>query len=130
MVLGMLEINLGSVCASVPVFWPVLTAQIGKIFVTQEVTITRTYRSSPTNGRRDDEVELRGHSSATAECDVDGCTRLHSRGDSSDSSESQLEKGEKRSHYQDRYIIGQVDPLSMNYDYIVESEVTSVALKR
>ncbi|KAH7040606.1 uncharacterized protein B0I36DRAFT_311080 [Microdochium trichocladiopsis] len=46
MVLGILEVNLGSVCASVPIFWPVLTAQIGRVFVTHEISITHTNRNS------------------------------------------------------------------------------------
>lgn len=46
MVLAMLEVNLSSICASVPVFWPVLTAQIGRVFVTREVSVTRSIRDS------------------------------------------------------------------------------------
>jgi hypothetical protein len=43
-VLASLEIDLASIVASVPVFWPMLTQNWGKIFVTQEVHVTRHHR--------------------------------------------------------------------------------------
>ncbi|OTA99593.1 hypothetical protein M426DRAFT_44834, partial [Hypoxylon sp. CI-4A] len=44
-VLAVLEVDAASICASVPVFWPVLRdLNWGKIFVTQEVNITRETR--------------------------------------------------------------------------------------
>lgn len=42
--LASLEIDLASIVASIPVFWPVLTQNWGKIFVTQEVHVTRHHR--------------------------------------------------------------------------------------
>ncbi len=36
LVLAALEINVASVCASVPVFWPMLEKHFGKIFITHE----------------------------------------------------------------------------------------------
>ncbi len=37
--LAVLEVDCASICASVPVFWPVLSRQLGKIFVTKEIEI-------------------------------------------------------------------------------------------
>jgi hypothetical protein len=39
--LACLEADLASVCAALPVFWPVLTTTWGRIFVTTEVSVTR-----------------------------------------------------------------------------------------
>lgn len=38
--LATIEINLATVCAALPIFWPVLTEQWGRIMVTYEVKIT------------------------------------------------------------------------------------------
>ncbi|KAK8043221.1 hypothetical protein PG994_013704 [Apiospora phragmitis] len=37
--LGVLEINAASICASVPIFWPVVAPYLGSIFVTHEVSV-------------------------------------------------------------------------------------------
>lgn len=37
--LGVLEINAASVCASVPIFWPMVAPYLGTIFVTREVSV-------------------------------------------------------------------------------------------
>ncbi len=42
--LAVLEVDCASICASVPVFWPVLRRQIGNIFVTKEIQITHEDR--------------------------------------------------------------------------------------
>lgn len=39
--LACLEVDLASVCAALPIFWPVLTTAWGRIFVTTEVSVTR-----------------------------------------------------------------------------------------
>lgn len=41
MVLAALEVSLATVCASLPVFWPVMKFNWGTIFVTYEVSVTR-----------------------------------------------------------------------------------------
>lgn len=97
-VLGMMEVNAASVCACVPVFWPVLTARIDQIFVTQEVKITRERRFS---GDGDDEIELH-----------DGENSMHSRAGSV-TSQSQMHLTKKTAHYMDDYVMEQVDPLRM-----------------
>lgn len=40
-VLAALEVSLATVCASLPVFWPVMKFNWGTIFVTYEVSVTR-----------------------------------------------------------------------------------------
>ncbi|RWA10581.1 hypothetical protein EKO27_g4540 [Xylaria grammica] len=43
-VFAALEVDLASIVASIPVFWPMLTQSWGNIFVTQEVHVTRHHR--------------------------------------------------------------------------------------
>ncbi|KAH7029558.1 uncharacterized protein B0I36DRAFT_432308 [Microdochium trichocladiopsis] len=65
--LGIIEVNLAIICASIPVFWPTLSkALMGTIFVTQEVKITRHMRYS-TDAERDDEIELQRSKSGGTE---------------------------------------------------------------
>lgn len=45
-VLSALEVNISTLCASLPVFWPVLKDRIGMILVTHEVKITRETRDT------------------------------------------------------------------------------------
>jgi len=44
MVLSALEVDIASICASIPVFWPVIRDQVLTIFVTREVKVTSTSR--------------------------------------------------------------------------------------
>ncbi|KAF6827198.1 hypothetical protein CMUS01_09113 [Colletotrichum musicola] len=55
MLLSILEIDVAAICASLPVFWPVLSSGIGGIFVTHEVKVEVT-----TEARDDDDLELGG----------------------------------------------------------------------
>ncbi len=57
--LAVLEVTLASICASVPIFWPVLTQQVIRIFVTKEVEITHNDRLSMAGS----EIELTVRSS-------------------------------------------------------------------
>lgn len=41
-----LEINVASICASVPIFWPIFRPYLGAIFVTREYSVTREERKS------------------------------------------------------------------------------------
>ncbi|KAK2049735.1 hypothetical protein LZ31DRAFT_286401 [Colletotrichum somersetense] len=43
-VLAAVEVNLATICASLPVFWPTLQKSIGQIFITKEVEITSEIR--------------------------------------------------------------------------------------
>lgn len=113
---------MATICASVPVFWPVLTSKLDQIFVTQEIKIERAHRFSTI----DDEYELQRGASGDLEYGV------HSR----DTSQSSLHDGDskayqsksKDTHYKDRYIRAQVDPLSDRGR--VESEITAQPLAR
>ncbi|KAI0136766.1 hypothetical protein BJ170DRAFT_710803 [Xylariales sp. AK1849] len=98
-ILGMIEINAASICACVPVFWPVLTARIDHIFVTQEIKITRERRFS---AEGDDEIEL--HDNKTGS--------LHSQsGSITSQSQMHLTKSGKEGHYMDDYSMEHVNPL-------------------
>ena len=44
MLLALLEIDLASICASVPIFWPALEARLNRIIVTREVLVVRADR--------------------------------------------------------------------------------------
>ena len=46
----MTEINLASICACLPVFWPVFTTKLESIQVTHEVEVTREERRSYLRG--------------------------------------------------------------------------------
>lgn len=101
--LAALETNAASICASVPIFWPVFTSSWGGIFVTQEVKITHETRYLDEEDR-----DSLTHSGS-----------MHSR----NGSESQVcimdgtgdgRKGNK--HYRDSYILRQVDPLRSKDD--------------
>ena len=56
--LATLEVSLASICASVPIFWPILSERIGSIFVTKEIDIVREDRFSRLESRSGSEVEL------------------------------------------------------------------------
>ncbi|KAH7033035.1 uncharacterized protein B0I36DRAFT_104209 [Microdochium trichocladiopsis] len=45
-VLAVVEVDMASMCASIPVFWPILQDSWGKIFVTQEVEVVHESRIS------------------------------------------------------------------------------------
>lgn len=49
LILSALEIDFAIICASIPIFWPVIVSALPQIFVTQEVRVTHQYRSSETN---------------------------------------------------------------------------------
>ncbi|KAK4243167.1 hypothetical protein C7999DRAFT_18444, partial [Corynascus novoguineensis] len=59
--LASLEVHLAAVCAALPVFWPVVTKTLDRIFVTTEVSITREFGRLHPKGNR--EVELHSTSS-------------------------------------------------------------------
>ncbi|KAI1077736.1 hypothetical protein F5B20DRAFT_582846 [Whalleya microplaca] len=126
LILGMLEVNIASICASVPIFWPSLTARLDQIFITREIEITSTHRYS--TGSCDDEIEL--HRSVS-EIDDKRLKTLHSRAES-ESSQSRLAAiglPMTQAHYADQFIVGQVDPFNKAL-FTVESEIVSSGVKR
>lgn len=107
-ILAVLEVDSASICASVPVFWPVLSKQLGKIFVTREFAVTREDRldyetiNSPRTIRSNfgSEVELQSEKGTAA---------------------SRLGKpGAKDGHYDDAFIMSQVNPLAKTSHAAVE----------
>lgn len=115
--LATLEVDVATICASVPVFWPVISSRIDKIFVTQEIKIERVHRFSTI----EDDYELQ----RTSE---EGGFATRSRGTSESSLQPAGSKGPqvatiKDEHYKDRYIMAQVDPLCDTGR--VESQITS-----
>ncbi len=59
--LAALEVDMASICASVPIFWPVIEQQFGKIFITQEVKITSEERWQTTFTDNQSLTELTPH---------------------------------------------------------------------
>ncbi|KAI1275874.1 hypothetical protein F5Y07DRAFT_368243 [Xylaria sp. FL0933] len=131
-VLAALEIDLASIVASIPVFWPMITHSWGKIFVTQEVHVTRHHR------RLSGDFELPHFSPSrrtSRRCDSDGSLKLvimdtegaesgsgpdhdhhhhHYRRDSSSNSRTRLPAPERLQMAYDRndpYVRGRVYPL-------------------
>lgn len=96
--LAALEVLAASICASVPIFWPVVTNSWGKIFVTKEIQVT-------SESRFGDEV------------DTDVLTgRQHSRS-GSDGNLSRSDR-DKTGYYRDSYILRQVDPLRKSVERV------------
>ncbi|KAI1800222.1 hypothetical protein F4811DRAFT_47641 [Daldinia bambusicola] len=92
-ILTVLEVDAASVCASVPIFWPVLRDMSwGKIFVTQEINITRETRY----------------------VDNDEDRLTHGTTNSISGSEMDLGYGKgwrsQETHYHDSYVLSQVNP--------------------
>ncbi|KAK8074301.1 hypothetical protein PG994_005200 [Apiospora phragmitis] len=132
--LATLEVNFASICASIPVFWPVLTARLDKVFVTREIKVERIHRFETVDedldglggdGKYGDGVELQqSHRtrSNTSTGGGGGGGGPHSRA----TSESSLNRsrsggggpyygggsGNSNMHYRDEYVAAQVDPLS------------------
>ncbi len=65
--LMVLEINVASICASVPIFWPVLRPYIGAILVTREFSVKHEVRENhaittiSSQGKTNSETELNAH---------------------------------------------------------------------
>ncbi|KAI0534423.1 hypothetical protein GGR58DRAFT_60736 [Xylaria digitata] len=115
-VLAALEVDLASIVASIPVFWPMLTQNWGDIFVTQEVHVTRHHRRLSGG----DQFELPNFSpsrrSSRNPRDSDGSLKLvimdtdgvsHTR-NSSQASNRQPQRAYDRN---DPYVRGRVYPL-------------------
>ncbi|KAI1258945.1 hypothetical protein F5Y18DRAFT_320753 [Xylariaceae sp. FL1019] len=96
LLLAVAEIVAAAICASIPIFWPVLTMHWGRIFVTKEINIT--------------------HEARFTDDDEDGLTRgtSHSRSASDQISDgfNSMSKT-KAAYYKDSYVLTQVDPLRL-----------------
>ncbi|ORY60675.1 uncharacterized protein BCR38DRAFT_467728 [Pseudomassariella vexata] len=119
--LAVLETDVAGICASIPVFWPVLTAELDRIFVTQEIKIERAHRFS--NMGDAEEYELQRGTTAELQHTE---RSLHSRTTSEESLNQNPDSKQarvKESHYMDEYVAAQVDPLNVTHG--VESHITS-----
>jgi hypothetical protein len=114
--LSCLEIDLAIMCASMPIFWPVLEQSFSQIFVTSEVRISTENRHIEEAGRG---YELDGRTGSL-------------KSESGNSRES-LTRGaanvtvDPYAHYKDRYILARVHPFENdNHPGVgVETEVAS-----
>ncbi|KAK6865894.1 hypothetical protein PG995_002422 [Apiospora arundinis] len=118
MLLAVLEVDAAAVCASVPIFWPVLSNKLGGIFVTQEIEIRRETRFF----QMDDE-ESGGGGAVMMTQGHDGIShsrqQSHSRqlSHSRTGSEVELKRHESDSKqppsYQGSYSMKSMDPLAL-----------------
>ncbi|KAI1800229.1 hypothetical protein F4811DRAFT_540126 [Daldinia bambusicola] len=129
-VLGVVEVNVASICASVPIFWPSLKARLDEIFVTREVTITLNRRSSRFSSDVGNAIQLQRTASEDRENTWNRCPS-RAGSESSQSRLAELAPVEKRKqHYMDDFIMNQVDPLRKKSGFVVESEIMSDNLNR
>jgi hypothetical protein len=108
--LALLEVDAASMCASVPVFWPILTAKLDAIFVTREVKIERSDRYSTMFDDMRDAADRSSHGSKKSVSTL-----------TSEESMPGLSEGQD-AHYMDEFVASQVDPFSRKFG--VEAEVT------
>lgn len=109
---------MASICACTPFFWPIITAQLNKIFVMYEFTVSSESRY------RDDEVALASTQSWPAA--TKATTKEEVRSLDSRSSGNELSKKQNTSHYKDDYVQHQVNPFAEGFqtDTVVESGAT------
>ena len=125
-VLAAIEVVLASICASVPVFWPMITQSLNKIFVTQEVHVVHQHRRlSGEDGERDD-FELRVSESG------ESTRHMHSRKISESSLNLVRAKHSQapliqppNAHYNDKYVVSRVAPLGLRNEAGSEAEIRS-----
>ncbi|KEY67556.1 hypothetical protein S7711_10015 [Stachybotrys chartarum IBT 7711] len=107
-ILGMLEVNLGCISASVPVFWPVLKGRLDAIFVTREIKISVTERSEDIDRQRPE--SLYSNNGSERALRLWGFPPVGpSTGD----------------HYKDSFVLEQVDPLRQKTMVAVDARVTT-----
>lgn len=99
-ILSCLEIDLAIICASMPVFWPVLEAKISQIFVIREVRVSIERRMEEERGL---EYELQHGRSIK---------RFRSSSGNSEEALTTENTSDLDKHYNDQYVVAQVDPLA------------------
>lgn len=57
MIFASLEVDFAIICASIPIFWPIIVDSLPQIFVTQEVRVTHHQRL-PDSGNMEYELEM------------------------------------------------------------------------
>jgi hypothetical protein len=112
------EVCVASICACTPFFWPIITAQLNKIFVMYEFKVSSESRY------RDDEVELASTQSWPAATKT--TTKEEVRSLDSRSSGNELGKIQNTSHYKDDYVQTQVNPFAEEFqtDTVIETGTT------
>jgi hypothetical protein len=105
--LSCLEINLAIICASMPVFWPVLEKSVSAIFVTHEVHVTEHRRLDDDDaycGTEDNYELVQSRSlgrAGSTKSDGAGSTRSLQRETTRD----------QAGYYKDAYVAAQVAPM-------------------
>lgn len=129
--LALMEVDCAAVCGSVPIFWPQLSKHIGNIIVIREVRVTSESRDR--EGDRGNPPHLVGDEdedgSAFAVRMMAGAAQRDKRQDGGEDEERMMYRSrqessstmemeeievildKRRKHYQDEYIMNQVDPL-------------------
>lgn len=107
--LSCIEIDLAIMCASMPIFWPILEKSISAIFITREIHVTEH--------RRIDEHGLAFELEHTTRLKGDGEGREGSIKSDSGHSRESLTRGQSTAaeldvHYKDQYVVAQVDPFA------------------
>jgi hypothetical protein len=111
--LALFEVDAAAICGSVPIFWPQIRkhwSSLNHIMVVREVRVTSESRESENDLDENDNDEAKLTRSGRSS----GRTRRgssNSRGSVMESEMDEIDVGKKtRQHYEDTYIIGQVDP--------------------
>ncbi|KAI0205534.1 hypothetical protein F4808DRAFT_237262 [Astrocystis sublimbata] len=127
-VLAALEVELASIVASVPVFWPMLTQSLGAIFVTHEVQVTHHHRRL---SGEEHQFELHAPSTRSSRTrrGSDGSLKLvimETEGTSRASSPTHgLDKSAQTYDKKDPYVRGRVYPLANDGMGTNETQVVS-----
>ncbi|KAK2614736.1 hypothetical protein N8I77_001541 [Diaporthe amygdali] len=106
-VLAALEVDVATICAALPVFWPVLSQiDMSQILVTHEVKVTLEHRRLSTGGTENDP-------------DDDGIELQRSK--------SGLQAQSSRGYYEDPYVAQQVNPFKEAEEFGSRAEVKNTS---
>lgn len=106
-VLAALEVDVATICASLPVFWPVLqNIDMSQILVTKEVKVTLEHRRLSTGGTDNDP-------------DDDGIELQRSQ--------SGLQTQSSKGYYEDPYVAQQVNPFKEPEEFGSRAEINNNA---
>ncbi|KAI1340695.1 hypothetical protein F5Y15DRAFT_379630 [Xylariaceae sp. FL0016] len=108
-IVGVIEQNLASIVASIPVFWPELSRRLEEIFVTREVAIivTERYETRPATRHSSLDFACRNIVSRGRADSDDSRTALKMAASATGTAPRQL----PLAHYADDFVIEMVDPL-------------------
>ncbi|KAF2013973.1 hypothetical protein BU24DRAFT_395100 [Aaosphaeria arxii CBS 175.79] len=106
-ILSCLEVALAVMCASIPIFWPVIEDRISQIFVTHEIRVSEHRRLDESENENAYELEQ-----------TDKAASVKSEPSGRENSEEQLTRESVQvvltdpfKHYKDEYVVAHVDPL-------------------